>query len=364
MSDSVGTLSLPVAAPTVYPPADRTRAPGDPALVQLGTFAATVLQADCGAAWTALDRGRRDQPGAVDGTRAGSNVVRSVHYSDPRLGYFEPDVLPGVFVWRSKIGKWSWAAANCQRRTGQITVAWLPPRAEADPQRRERDPFTNAVYASLFQAFSKLRHPAWVTDADRADLDGLLVAFATSTSVQTISSFTGALAGQTMVAARPISITTTAAPGAYNTTDPIVVTGLLKGGASFVERVYLTDPDGGETITTIFPFSSPTSVRFPAMVSTAGTIAIGYSDSPDVRKGSLIQPAAGCAELHPSEGVYSEIRVRQPNADPMPFMAMEFPLYVEEDLAPSTTLLFDPWDVEAHGTTTDGDEVFEIVIEE
>lgn len=365
MADTIGLVTLPIATPTVHPFTDRTLAPGDTALVRLASFAAAVLQADCGDAWAALSSGKPTIEGAIDGTADGLTAARRAFFSDPRRGYFEPADLPALFVYRGAQYGSRWLAADIQRMASQIVIAWVMPPAEEDLQRRERDSFVHAVRAAMHEALTMRRHRAWVIDSDRADPDGLKTSFATSTGAVTITSFDGALAAQTLRTGRPITITTTAAAGAYSTAV-IRVTGTLDSGLSHTEMVYLTDADGGETIGTLFPFTTPTSVVLPAMLSTGGAIIIGYGDVPDIRKGSLIQRACAFRSLSYARSVSGVIQVEMPDGERRAFEAVEFFLDVAEDSKPDSSIrAYSPWDVETHGTRTHpSDDVFEFVIED
>jgi len=334
MSDAVGILSLPVAAPLVSPLDERTLAPGDPALVQIGSFLATVLQADCGAAWEALDTGRPNQPGAIDGVRAGQNVVRRVYFSDPRLGYFEPAELPALFVWRAPRADHRRFRADTYRRFWSVMVAWVPPPTEADPQRRERDTFGAAVLSSLHRAITFGRHRAWVRDEDLADETGLLAdPVATATSETTIATFDGGLASFPLTPGRPVQISTSAAVGAYNTTDPILVTGKLDGGTSHTDKLYATSANGGETIIGTWSFTEPTALVIPAQALTTGAFTIGFYDSPDVKLGSLVQRAAGLSLFRLAAMSNVPLRVQMPNAEPAMFAAIEMTLETAEEIA-------------------------------
>ena len=366
MSDAIGILDLPVPTPDITPPQERDAAPGDPALVQLAAFVAAVLQSDVGDAWAALSPGKPDQTGAIAGEADGSGPVRAAWFSDPRRGHFNPEHLPGIFVYRAPQTTARWFLADAQRAVSQIVIAWVMPPAGVNEQRRERDPFVHAVRSSLHVALTQRRHAAWVLDSDAADADALKTSFATSTSTATISSFNGALAGEALRTGRPITITTTAAVGAYTTASPITVTGTLDSGLSHTEYVYLTDADGGETISTLFPFTEPTSVVFPAMATAAGAIEIGYGAAPDVRKGSLIQRACAFRSMSLTRANTGPIQVEMPDGERQPFDAIEFFLDVAEDSSVDmTTRAYAPWDVEAHGTYAHpSDDVFELVIQD
>lgn len=365
MTDTLGVLELPAPVPVVYPVDERTPAPGDPALELVASFVATALQAELGAAWAALSAEKPDIPDAINNDRDGTGAVRRVLFSDPRDGYFEPADLPALFVWRSTYQPYVRVAADAYRRRTTITIAWMPPRADEDPQRRERDPFVNAVSAALHKVLLERRHPAWVAPGDVADPDGLKTSFATSTSAATISSFNGALAGATMVGSRPITITKSAAAGAYNPNDPITVTGLLENGVSFSERVFFTDDSTEETVGTLFPFASPTTIAFPDQPTTGGTLTIGYGASPDARKGSLVQRLASFCEWRHGKSGIATVQVKRADGEAVPFRMFEIALDVGEDFAADPDLRsFDPYDIHVDGVRGDlGEEVFEFDLE-
>jgi hypothetical protein len=366
MADAVGLLDLPVTAPDVSPPQERDLSPGDPALVQLAAFAASVLQNDVADAWAVLSPGKPDQTGAIDGTIDGSGPVRRAFYSDPRKGYFEPSDLPAIFVYRAPQSTSSWQIADAQRLRSQVVIAWVAPPTEQDFQRRERDPFFHAVRASLHVALTQRRHAAWVLTDDQADTDALKTSFATSTSIATITSFNGALGSETLRTGRPVSVTTSAATGAYNTAAAITVTGTLDNGLEHTESIYLTEANGAETVETIFPFASVSSVAFPAMLTTTGSLTIGYDDRPDVGKGSLIQRACDFREMKFTRAQTTVIQVAQPDGERKAFEAIEFFIDVAEDSAIDMDLrAHDPWDIEAHGTRTlPADDEFAFTIQD
>lgn len=365
MSDALGLLPLPVEAPIVYPPDERTRAPGDPALELVGSFAATVLQANVGAAWERLSPGKPDLLSSVDASRAGTTAARRVLFDDPRRGYFNEADLPALFVYRGATTPGQWFTLDCQRRRGQILLTLVLPPTTVDQQLRERATMANAFSAALHDAFQRRRHPSWVVDGDLADEDALLTTTATSTSPVTLTSFNGAQAGVTMVAARPITITTAIASGAYNITDPIVVTGPLGNGETFAESIYLTNTNGGETIPTIFPFGSPTSIALPAMLLTTGSYTIGYDASPDTIRGTLLQRAAKFAEMRVARGGALTIKAERVTGETATFEAYEIALEIAEDGYRDPALVaHDPWDIEAHGLRSDAnnEEIFEFLI--
>jgi hypothetical protein len=348
MPDRLGLLELPVPADViVWPPDERTRAPGDPALEIVGSFAATILQHDVGAAWERLSPGKPDILGGVEPGRNGSTAARRVFFDDPRLGYFEPSDLPALFVYRAGSGPFSRYTADQYRRKKAIGIAWLGPRTTEDQQRRERDPFFNAVEATLHRALVFARHRAWVLASDLADDDGLVAApVPTSLSPITLTSadFDGALAAAPLKTGRPLQLKTSVAAGAYNITDPIVATGKLDSGVSFTDYLYLTNPNGGETVVGLWSFREPTEIMIPAQLLTMGAITLGFYASPDAKEGSLVQRVAGFVEFKARAVEVKPIPVAQPNADPIQYRAVECLVDVTEELA---------IDLAEHGETYD-----------
>lgn len=336
VSDALGALSLPVAAPTVSSFTDGTRAPGDPALVTLGSFAATVLQTDVGTAWETLSPGKPDQVSSVDGERLGTGPVRRVWHSNPRDGQFSPEDLPGLFAYRTGAAVPQRFGADLYRRRWAVALTWIFPPADQQAQRRERDPFLNAVSASLHRAFVHLRHPAWILPGDAADADGLVAtAVQTSLSAVTLSGaqLTGALAGLTATPGRPVQISTSVAAGAYNTTLPLRFTGILDSGVVHTDSVYLTAANGGETLVGTWSFRPVTQIYIPAQALTTGAFTFGFYASPHVKLGSLVQRACGFVECKLRSASAQPIPVRMPVGDPVLFRGYELVLDVAEDLA-------------------------------
>lgn len=304
--DRVGSLYIPVATPTLgTDPHTRTPSPGDPLLAVLGSFLATALQADCGAAWAAFEKNFPDLPTTVPGAPGappaiGTSVVRFVDFADPRKGKpFDANDFPGLFLFRAgRLATYEVFCASTDRRMLPVVVHWVPMITPREI-RGEADTMMNAVSACIDHAIYNCRHPAWVVPADRAQPLALLAGLATSTSavMLTGASFTGPSGATMLKVARPIRITTAPAVGAYETTKNILVTGQLHGGRLFTETVHLTHADGGETLDTIFSFEGPATITFPPMLNTAGAINIGYAASPEAARGSMVQ-RAGRARIH------------------------------------------------------------------
>jgi hypothetical protein len=317
MPDHFGLLGLPVVAV-------RKGAAGDPALAVLGAFLTAVLTADLAGAWEPLAPGRP--------------VVRRVFpYSVYKRRFLKED-MPSLFLFRSGAGKAEAYTADAYRRTQTVLVQWVYPPAINEHQ-IDRDPFVNAVGAAMERALYRGRHPAWVVASDRAAPEGLVLPMATSTQPITLAggAFTGPLASQRMQASRSVTITTAPAPGAYTVGVPIPILGFDAYGRPVHDSVTLTAKDGGETVPTLWRFSTVARLVLPRMASTAGILSAGYADSPEVALGSLVERHAGIFRLEvakPAEVKPLLIPIKNPEtraADPpMPFEMVELALSVEE----------------------------------
>ena len=366
--DRLGPLYFPVAPPVLgTDPSTRTPAAGDPLLAILGSFIATAVQADCGDAWEVYEKGFPDLPRTIPGppgataAATGRKVVRIVDFVDPRKGKeFDANDFPGLFLYR--IGRqttYEHFTADLDRRMCPVAIDWV---AMKDPREvlGEHDTFANAIGASITRAFREGRHPAWVVPTDRAQPQALFTGLGTSTVAITYlgSAATGPLAGISLNPPRPIRITAAAATGAYETTKPIVVTSLLKSGRAFTEKVYLPSANGGH-VDTLFEVASLVSVALPPMLSTSGHIDIGYGDSPDARRGSLVQRHARARIRVQRPGELLPLTVQVPDGNPIRgYEAVEVVLQVWEHDVRDPALYVDTNDG-ADGTTlrTDG-EVF------
>lgn len=339
MSDSVGDLSFPLSAPAVSPAAERDVAQvAAPHLVALGSFAATVLQADLGDAGRALSAGRGPILRAVDGVRHGDGPVRRVWYSDPRLGGWDPTDLPGLFVFDSgKTATLPRAAADWYRVVSTVTLSWVPQRVELDRRTNEREPFFAAVNRCLSSAFARQRHPAWVVASDAAAPAGLLAAPVPSAlTPTTLSSFDGSLTPFPLDYGRPVRVETSAAPGAYDVSEPLVVRGVLDDGNAHEDTLYLTATDGDEEVVGVWSFRTVTEVVVPAQLLLGGAFTFGFYASPYARFGSLVQREAGFTELQRASSQVVSISVEKPNARPDLYRALEFSLTATDEHA------FDP----------------------
>lgn len=371
MAEALGLSWLPAVAPTRDTVGDKkgvmiTRAPGDPALVQLGSYVATVMQAQLNAAWTVIDTASTiARPGAIDGVRNGLGVVRRVYYHDPRKGVFIADDLPGLFVYRAKQNlKTSRPAQDAHRLSRQIGLMWLPgPPPSDEKESTERVSFRQAVSASIHNALTWKRHPSWTVAADDAIPAGLKTSFATSPSPLVITSFDGAKL--TVAPQRSASITTTVAPGAYDTTKPIVWTGIDERRDVIVQRTYLTNANGGETVPTILRFTEITKVEIPEMLLSTGAMTLGWWSSYEKPQGSLVMRACAFSYMQMTDirDVDFEIK-RVGEQAPIPMSGIEVLVAVGEDSFWDPDFRAQtPYDVEAHVQRVDGTDFTSLEIE-
>lgn len=322
--DTFGAITLPIGSPSAG------ESVADPALDVLLSFCKAVLNAEVSTAW---------------GTRAAGEtpIVRETFPHNPEDVDFVDRDVPALFLYRDGGGTYEDDGIDIQRENSVLRLRWVFPPS---PQTKQstRTPILSGIGKALAPAISAGRHRSWVVDSDLADDDALRLAAATSTSSQTISGagFDGALAGQGIHAARPISITTSASIGAYNTTDPIAVTFILKDGDEFTENVYLTNANGGETVATIWSAAIEVSVEIPAQLTTAGTIAIGYADSPEVDFGSLVKRFAGLSRLElVGPGRPNTLTISVRDGETMRYPTIDFDLRIQEILTIDKPATFD-----------------------
>lgn len=302
MADRFGRLVFPVAPPDLSDPANKVPAIGDPMLVTLASFVASVLQAECGDAWSRFEnfpdiRAAANVPDPVE-TFAGRNVVRSIFYANPRrVGTpFNPNDLPALFVYRLHAGvpaSIETFAADVDRRTSTVVLEWVtlpsPPALF-----NERASFHNALSTALIPAIRESRHASWVLRADRAMTGAIHTLRTTSTSPTTLTpgptGLNGPSIGTRLTTPRPVQFTSLSNPATYST-SPIVVTGRDVKGRLLTDDTAFTDPNGGETIETVWRFIDVLSIAYPAMLTTGGSILASYGDSPYARRGSMLNDA-------------------------------------------------------------------------
>lgn len=282
MSDTFGALAFPVGS------SDDDG--GDPALRTIGLFLQAVINADLGAAWARADGGATDP-------------VEEVFVHDPRRVAFSVSDAPCLSVFRGSASPIEDFAADFTRDTTPITVLWVLPTTTQERE-RVRSPLALAFGRSVGRALRNGRHPAWVAAGDLADPDAIKLSTATSTSVQsyTGAALDGAVGAGAPATARNVTVTTTVAVGAYNVTDPIVLTGVDQFGDAWTEDLYLTDPDGGETIQGSWKFGGTTTADAPAQALATGAISFGYAADPTSDLGSIIEDAVSSNRLRVSRG--------------------------------------------------------------
>ena len=281
MSDTFGALALPVAG-TGEP---RSEAIGDPCLDVLASFFKAVINASAGAAWAVL------QP------KTSVLAANKAFTHNPEERALNARDLPALYLYRAP-GEYEDTSIGYHAHTGALVLRWIYPRAPQEEQ-RQRDPFANAVAKVIAAAIRAGRHSSWVVDSDLEDVDAIRLAAPTATlpQVLTTADMNGVIGAGTVHAARPVIVTTSAAPGAYNTSEPIRVTMLLEDGREFVESLYITNPNGGESITGIWNASRTTLIEVPGQALTTGTLTFGYADSPEADLGSLVSRYAGLSKL-------------------------------------------------------------------
>jgi len=326
VADTFGALTLPAAVPATDDGEGITPAAAcDPCLDTLAAFFSAVLIADVGDAWEERAPATDEQP-----------IVRAVFTHDPIEVEFKEFLCPALYLWRSGEGPgFDEYAEDLRRDSATLRLWWVMPHAPDPDVHRQRAPFLNAVGKALARACNAGRHPAWVLAADStADADAVRLATTNTQAPVTWSGagLNGVTGGGTVNASRHATVTTTVSAGAYNTTDPILVTGLLDSGASLTESIYLTAANGGQTVEGIWRFTAITSITRPAQALAAGSISIGYAASPEATLGSLVKRAAGLSRLTVTTGakpkkfdIENEAGERQG-----PFYAVEMAIAIEE----------------------------------
>jgi len=149
------------------------------------------------------------------------------------------------------------------------------------------------------------------TLAEMVNPNGIKTSVGTSIAAQ---EYTGAaLNGALMPTANPlvnwrlprgVSVTTSVSAGRYNTTDPIVFTGPNWNGIESTANVYLTDEDGGETVSCGIKqgILIPTKVAVPAQLLAGGAFEFGVRDIMlDFRDGHSL-PIVGRQVRHGTPG--------------------------------------------------------------
>lgn len=344
MSDIFGAVEIPVAT---------TGTPiGDPALSKVAAFIAAGLNAYASAAFDALRP--RSTPRAVVG----------VFTHDPAERSFNDEKLPALFVWRQS-GQVADQGDYWRRSEERWSGLWIYP---PDPQEKHtpRRPFTNAVAKAIDNVIERGRDPSWFDAGDTdptavsvtADVDSIVLASSTSTSPRSISGagLDGVVGAASMSPRREVTVTTTAAIGAYST-NPIVITCEDVFGNEREFSVTLS-ANGGQTIGIGEDIVRVVSIDEPAHPSTDGSIS--YGTAAVVGRGSVILKRANLHKLELVEWRPSNLKIDVLDAEDRPeysrtYDALSFTLLVHEraetDLGDSTR--FYPLDEAGRGLDFD-----------
>ena len=289
--DSLGPLFLPLDVPIVQG-AEKTPSTGDPLLVTLGSFLGTVLIADCGSAWEAIQPGFKPLANGLRDGRAGQNIARRIFDFDPRrqVPYNDAD-LPALFLHRGPGVPSQTFCADSYRRSKTLFVEWvcLDPKSEL---KERRGSFGNAVSAALCNAIWRGNHPAWVAPADAAQPVAILNVTPGALTIQVYSgaTLTGLLSKSTLEDQRFITISTEKKTiGTYPTNLPFLVRGFDNRNRAISDNVYLTATLGGETVRSTWPFARVASVTAPAMLALGGTFRVGYEQANTAFTGSELK---------------------------------------------------------------------------
>lgn len=293
MTDRFGALRLPAAAPVARAdlPAPLTAEQAsltDPCLDTILSFCSKVLQAQLDTAWKSRAKGTH-----ID------EVAKHLATHDPREVVFNTNRLPGLFLYRVQVVDTGVMAADHPTTTEILRLEWVFP-PDTQEKDRLRANIVNGLLKSLVQACQQGRHPAWVVAGDLADTDAIRVASPTSTTEKVYfgADLNGIVGGGDVYAARPVTVTRSGDPNAFNTVDPIVITGtLFTGESGFSETLVLDDAPGMERVQTAWNFSRVESIAVPAQTLTTGALAFGFADSPEVVYGSPVRRHAGLREL-------------------------------------------------------------------
>ena len=152
MTDTVGALSLPVAAPA-DPDAAALAATGDPLRRILGDFLQAAIRDGCQAAWAVIG--------------GGTNVCERVEVNDPTDNTFVTSKLPCLAMFRDDREPLTpvQLADEIRYHQGKVVALWIPPVAPQKP-RAVREPFFRAVTAAIDTAIRRGRTPSYKVTGD------------------------------------------------------------------------------------------------------------------------------------------------------------------------------------------------------
>lgn len=281
MADQYGAVAIPVELPA------EGDAAGDRALSAIGQFAKAVFNAAATTAWQDVDK-----------TTA---PVVGVFAHDPKERSFNTKDLPALYLYRTGGRAEDWAA-DYRVEEGTITVDWVFPPARPEFQ-RQRDPIANALVKTLDAALLIGRDAAWVHVIDRASVDGIKLAFATTTAAaeHTGDALDGFVGSRKLSSRRRITVTASTATGAYALT-PITIHGLDVYGDAYSEAVTPTSVDGGWQLETDAEFTRVDRVSVPAQTLMTGSLQVGHTeDEMAAEDGSLLLRVSGADRIRLTE---------------------------------------------------------------
>lgn len=306
MGDIFGALPLPVPVPTARTDLPTTIAAtavslADPCLDTLLSYIQAVLDFELTTTWAIRAPGNQIKKAA-----------RFTSTNDPLEGTLLDNQLPGLFLFRSKGENATKYAGDLPATEEVLILQWVFP-ADTQHKERLRNNVINGLTKALVLALEHGVHPAWTVTTDNAQTAAIRLAAATpiAATVYSGAGLTGLTGGGTVNAARPVSVTTTAATGAYNVASAITITGTLPSGETgFTDTLQLTLANGGETIATGWNFASVQSITVPAQALTTGSWSFGYAASPEKVYGSPVRRHAGLTQLRCGVGQRKPLKIR------------------------------------------------------
>lgn len=148
MSDQFGTLRLPALEGQ----------DADPLLDTLTSFLQAAVNADTKEIW------KRVNPGKPGGANESLPIAFTFPH-DPDETNLSEKQLPSLFAWRAQVLRGDRLAADWISQVSNIALLWIPPRGSYK-QRRERQPYRNALAKAIRRALHEGRNPAWIVPGD------------------------------------------------------------------------------------------------------------------------------------------------------------------------------------------------------
>jgi len=315
-TDVYGALRMPQAALAAGEVA------GDPGLGVVADYLKAFLNSRPNVAWQTVAPG---QP-----------VVRTALTHDPEELAFNEKDLPALYLHRTR-GVAEWMAEDYRVMRDEIKAVWVfPPVPQAHQRLRGR--ISSAVAKAIDAALERCRFPGWVHSADLADIDGIRLSAATSTSAANYVDvdLDGAVGSAALKSPRFITATASVASGAYALAD-ILVEGVDEDGEYVSDLLTPLSANGGWTLTGTIPISQVTRIAVPAQALTTGALSFGHTeDEQALLEGSLVALHAGLMSLRMAAPGWAEstlqIRIRGVGTtiETRPYETVEVTLAAEE----------------------------------